>query len=189
MLIMLIRKISPSGGGDWLPTTSNENSGRSIRLSSAGPDLSPQRGHPTPAPRQVTPLPAILSWKSCQSWLASPKPDGRTLPASPPSTAPKYFLYLSGSQTQKQTGQQFPALLSCTEGKQDLKELFPVAVSSPDMGKAAGEGYVPPGPIWGHCAPPMPPHLPATKTATTAASQMASPAGRKKINNPQIKAH
>lgn len=79
--------------------TSNENSGCSIRLASAGPDLSPHQGYPSSTPCQAAPLPAILSRKSCQSQLASPKPDGRTLTASPPSTAPKYFLHLSGSQT------------------------------------------------------------------------------------------
>jgi len=184
MLIMLIRKISPSGGGDWLPATSNKNSGRSIRLSSMGPDPSPHWGHPTPVPRQAAPLPAILSWKSCHSRLVSLKPDGRTLPASPPSTAPRYFLYLSRSQTQKHTGQQLPALLSCTEGKQRLKELSLMAASSSATRRAAGEGYVPAGTAWGPCAPsPSVCH----KLCHCHGQPNGFTGSRKKLNNPQIK--
>lgn len=48
------------------------------------------------------------------------------------------------------------AVLSCMEGKQHLDELFPVAVSSSAMGKAASEGYVPMGPARGRCVPSPP---------------------------------
>lgn len=107
-----------------MPMISNENSGCRFHLASAGPDLSPHQGYPSSTPRQAAPLPAILSRKSCQSQLASPKPDGQTLTASPPSTAPKYFLHLSGSQTQKQPGQHFPVLLSHTEGNSNSRSLL-----------------------------------------------------------------
>lgn len=105
--------------------TSNENSGCSFRLALAGPGPCPHQGYPSSTPGRAAPLPTILSQQSCQSQLASPKPDRRTLAASPPSTAPKYFFHLSGSQTRKQPGQHFPVLLSHTEGNSNSRSLLP----------------------------------------------------------------
>lgn len=162
------------------------NSGCSIRLPSAEPDPSPPLGisHPCPLPSCATSCDPILEKLPKLACITETR---RTDPASVTSTAPKYFLHLSPSQTQKQAGQQFPALLSRTEGKPHLEELFLMAASSSATGKAAGEGYIPTGAAWGPCAPSHPPTASAT---TSAGSQTASLAGsRKHINNPQIKPH